>query len=122
VAGHWGYVLLLLPVVMFVVWLLGWLVDLVVRTDRRLGDRGRPPTQGTGVVLRPSISPIPPGGVGGAAPVAAAGAALADRPEIPAQPGPGIRVEYRLAEPAAPPPDREVIDGDILAQIDHPLD
>lgn len=122
VAGRWGYVLLLLPVVMFAVWLLGWLVDLVVRTDRRLGDRGRPPTPGTGLVLRPSISPVRPGVVRGVASVAAARAALADRPEIPAQPGPGIRVEYRSAEPAAPPPDRAIIDGDIVAQIDHPLD
>jgi hypothetical protein len=73
-------------------------------------------------VLRPSISPVRPGVVRGVASVAAARAALADRPEIPAQPGPGIRVEYRSAEPAAPPPDRAIIDGDIVAQIDHPLD
>jgi hypothetical protein len=122
VAGRWGYVLLLLPVVLFAVWLVGWLVDLVVRTDRRLGDRGRPPTPGTGLVLRPTISPVRPGVVRGVASVAAARAALADRPEIPPQPGLAIRVEYRSGEPSAPPPERSVIDGDIIAQTDHPLD
>jgi hypothetical protein len=122
VAGRWGYVLLLQPVVMFAVWLVGWLVDLIVRTDRRLGDRGRPPTPGTGLVLRPAISPVRPGVVRGVASVAAARAALSDRPEIPPQPGPAIRVEYRSGEPAAQPSDRSVIDGDVIAQTDHPLD
>jgi len=121
VAGHWGYVLLLLPVVMFTVWLVAWLVDLAVRTDRRLGDRGRPPTPGTGLVLRPAAIPVRPGVVRGVASVAAARAALADRPEVPAQPRPGIRVEYREAEPSAPQRG-SVIEGDIVEQTDHPME
>jgi hypothetical protein len=40
-AGRWGYVLLLLPAILLGIWLISWLIDLVVRADRRLGDAGR---------------------------------------------------------------------------------
>src|SRR5262249_39075877 len=72
VAGRWGFVLLLLPLIMLALWLIGWLVDLVVGADRRLGDEGRPvapPTPGSGLVLRPSSLPVRPGVVRGVASV-----------------------------------------------------
>jgi hypothetical protein len=70
VAGRWGYVLLLMPALMFVLWLIGWIADLVVRTDQRLGDKGTPPRPpGTGLVLRPPALPVRPGVVRGVATV-----------------------------------------------------
>src|SRR5258705_9369614 len=57
VAGPWGYVLLLLPAILFGLWLLGWIADLLVRADQRLGDPGRPPEPGTALVLAGPVRP-----------------------------------------------------------------
>ncbi len=114
----WGFVLLLLPVAVAGVWLVAWLVDLLVRTDRRLGDQGRLPPPATTVALRPP--PRPP---------VVRGVAVVPHLRL----SPEITVKYLRPDEAdgdggatavvdSPTrPHRVVIDGDVIHQADHPL-
>ncbi len=118
-AGSWGFVLLLLPVILLGIWLIGWVVDLLVRADRRLGDPGLAPVPNTQLRRPAPVAPPP-------VPVRRDVAIGRARP-------PGIVVQYVPVDPppvppSSPPPvppprsvgpHREIIDAEV---IDHPAE
>jgi hypothetical protein len=96
--GVWGYVMIVVPGLCFVVWLTGFILDLLIRAGRRIGGAIWPGSEEEESDAPPVPVPVRPGVAVGW--VQAEG--IVTQPDSPVSGAPRP-VEYRLAPPQWPP-------------------